>query len=164
LRLVEQGLRESSAGLLAGGKQAALRMAQLLQIEFLKQFVDTPAQGGNAVKQPEDAQILDHGQIAGEGGVDRGEIGARQGACAIFAMSMPSISTLPLVADRTPSTMLMVVVLPAPLGPSRPRISPLFTVKETSSRAVTLPYTLLKARARSAGNGGLACLEGVGMR
>ena len=39
---------------------------------------------------------------------------------------MPPISTLPEVAASTPSTMLMVVVLPAPLGPNRPTISPTF--------------------------------------
>src|SRR5271154_3856182 len=48
---------------------------------------------------------------------------------------MPSISILPEVGESTPSTMLMVVVLPAPLGPSRPTISPAPTSKLTSSTA-----------------------------
>ena len=47
-----------------------------------------------------------------------------------FAMSIPPISTLPVVAASTPSTMLMVVVLPAPFGPSRPTTSPRPTVKK----------------------------------
>jgi hypothetical protein len=37
---------------------------------------------------------------------------------------MPSIMIRPAVGASTPSTMLMIVVLPAPLGPSIPTISP----------------------------------------
>src|SRR5438270_9314746 len=40
--------------------------------------------------------------------------------------------------------MRMVVLLPAPLGPSSPTISPRATVKEMPESAVRLPYRLVK--------------------
>ena len=40
------------------------------------------------------------------------------------ATSTPSIWTLPLVALSSPQMIESVVVLPAPFGPSRPKISP----------------------------------------
>src|SRR2546427_9453039 len=40
--------------------------------------------------------------------------------------------------------MRIVVLLPAPLGPSRPTISPRVTVNEMPERAVRLPYRLVK--------------------
>ena len=49
---------------------------------------------------------------------------ARRGA---RCRSTPSISMRPALGCNTPSTMLIVVVLPAPLGPSRPTISPAAT-------------------------------------
>src|SRR6185436_16871520 len=44
----------------------------------------------------------------------------------------------------SPSTHSSVVVLPAPLGPIRPKISPSSTVNETSSTATVLPYVFLQ--------------------
>ena len=38
----------------------------------------------------------------------------------------------------------MVVVLPAPLGPRRPTISPLPTEKEMSSTALKSPYSFVR--------------------
>ena len=46
---------------------------------------------------------------------------------------------------RSPSTHSIVVVLPAPFGPIRPKISPRRTVKETSSAATVGPYALRRA-------------------
>src|SRR5215467_6371854 len=43
---------------------------------------------------------------------------------------------------RTPSTHSIVVVLPAPLGPIRPKISPWRTSNDTSSTATVDPYAL----------------------
>jgi len=43
---------------------------------------------------------------------------------------------------RSPSTHSIVVVLPAPLGPINPNISPSATLNDTSSTATTLPYVL----------------------
>ena len=52
-----------------------------------------------------------------------------------FAMSWPSATTLPLLGTSRPSIMAMVVVLPAPLPPNSPQISPAGRVKERSSTA-----------------------------
>src|SRR5262245_38782072 len=49
---------------------------------------------------------------------------------------------LPRSGVRSPSTHSIVVVLPAPLGPISPKISPCSTSKETSSTATVSPYVL----------------------
>ena len=49
---------------------------------------------------------------------------------------------------------LMVVVLPAPFGPRRPKNSPWFTEKEMSFTALTSPKCLLSERTSSAGIAG----------
>ncbi len=77
-------------------------------------------------------------------------------------MSIESIATVPAVGSSTPSITLMVVVLPAPLGPSSPTISPRPTVNETSSSAVTPAYRLQRPATRNAGCG-LAVL-GIGVK
>ena len=63
-------------------------------------------------------------------------------ALASRAGSRPSTVVRPASALRTPSTHSMVVVLPAPLGPMSPKISPSNTSKETSSTATVEPYRL----------------------
>ena len=52
-------------------------------------------------------------------------------------MSRPSSSTRPATGFWNPLSTLRKVVLPAPLGPMRPTISPGLTSKSTSSRART---------------------------
>src|SRR5947207_6812686 len=51
---------------------------------------------------------------------------------------------LPSVAGMKPVRIRIVVVLPAPLGPRKPRISPRSTRKLTSSTAVKRPYRLVR--------------------
>src|ERR1051325_9136493 len=63
-------------------------------------------------------------------------------ALASRAGSRPSSVVRPASAVRTPSTHSMVVVLPAPLGPINPKISPSNTSKETSSTTTVEPYRL----------------------
>src|SRR5213593_21010 len=53
---------------------------------------------------------------------------------------MPSIRMEPDVGSRTLSTILMVVVFPAPLGPSKPTISLRSTSNEIPSTAIVFPY------------------------
>jgi hypothetical protein len=55
------------------------------------------------------------------------------------AGSKPSTLTLPDEMSVRPSIIRMVVVLPAPLGPSRPNTSPLAMLKEMLSTAFALP-------------------------
>jgi hypothetical protein len=54
----------------------------------------------------------------------------------------PRTRNLPSSARRRPWRHSTVVVLPAPLGPSKPKISPRFTLKDTSSTALNAPYFL----------------------
>src|SRR5471032_204380 len=61
-------------------------------------------------------------------------------------MSMPRTWISPTVGSSRPSNMAMVVVLPAPLPPSRPSTAPRGTVKVRSSTATTVPYTLRRCR------------------
>src|SRR5438874_1424124 len=63
---------------------------------------------------------------------------------------MPSTSTLPPVASVSPSRISTVVVLPAPLGPSRPKHSPRGTSRSRPSTATSSPYffTSLSRRSR----------------
>jgi hypothetical protein len=51
----------------------------------------------------------------------------------------PSKETSPRSAASTPSTIRIAVVLPAPLGPTKPNIWPFATVNEMPSRATTSP-------------------------
>src|ERR1700686_446655 len=80
---------------------------------------------------------------------------------------MPSMLMSPALGCSTPSTILMVVVLPAPLGPSRPTISPACTPKEMPSTATVVPYSLRRPSTRSAqptAPAGLGTLMGGGVR
>ena len=54
----------------------------------------------------------------------------------------PSTRPLPAVGRASPSRSLIVVVLPAPLGPSSPTISPRPTTRSSPARAVVVPYVL----------------------
>ena len=54
-------------------------------------------------------------------------------------MSWPSTVTVPLLALTMPHTMLISVVLPAPLGPSSAKISPRRICRSTRSSAVKPP-------------------------
>src|SRR5258706_7748592 len=54
--------------------------------------------------------------------------------------SKPATRAVPFVAGRKQVRMRIVVVLPAPLGPRKPRISPFSTRNDTLSMALTLPY------------------------
>ena len=75
-----------------------------------------------------------------------GAYAAAKLVCASASHRLVTISCLPIrivpaVGSRTPRIMLMLVVLPAPFGPSRPTISPALTSKETSSTATRSPYS-----------------------
>src|SRR5690349_20014037 len=61
-------------------------------------------------------------------------------------MSIPSTWMSPAVGSSRPSSMAMVVVLPAPLPPSRPSTAPGGTLKVRSSTATISPYTLRRCR------------------
>ena len=59
------------------------------------------------------------------------------------ATSKPATHALPPVGRLSPVSMRMAVVLPAPLAPRKPKISPRWTWKEMWSTAVKLPNRLV---------------------
>ena len=70
---------------------------------------------------------------------------ARAGARAVLRLK-PATSRKPLVAGSRPQSMRNVVVFPAPLGPSRPKISPRRTLNEVLATAVKLPNWRTRSR------------------
>ena len=52
---------------------------------------------------------------------------------------MPQMVMLPALGERLPVSICIVVVLPAPLGPSRPRTSPRRRVKSIARTAACAP-------------------------
>ena len=56
---------------------------------------------------------------------------------------------VPAVGLKSVVSILIVVVLPAPFGPKKAKISPFGTLKETSLTAVKLPKVLVKFKASS---------------
>src|SRR6202012_3498017 len=66
-------------------------------------------------------------------------------------MSWPSTMARPTVGTTRPMIIAMVVVLPAPLPPSRPTVQPFGTTKFTSSTAQCAPYFLQRSSTAMAG-------------
>src|SRR5215510_8872881 len=66
-------------------------------------------------------------------------------------MSRPSNSTRPASARASPPIRLNSVVLPAPLGPRMPSVSPASTASETSSVTFSAPKDLLTPCSASSG-------------
>ena len=63
----------------------------------------------------------------------------RRTASGSFRMSWPFRDAVPWLGVMTVASIRSVVVLPAPFGPSRPKISPARTSNETRSTAWTAP-------------------------
>src|SRR5437016_14646490 len=63
--------------------------------------------------------------------------------------SIPWIRILPRSGRANPTSILMVVVLPAPLGPRKPKTSPAYSSKETSETASREPKRLERFSAES---------------
>ena len=60
-------------------------------------------------------------------------------------MSKPSTATVPEVGNSSPSSIEIVVVLPAPLPPSSATVAPRGTEKLMASTAATVPKRLVRA-------------------
>src|SRR5712691_11445975 len=76
-------------------------------------------------------------------------------ASGAVARSCPLIVMRPAVGLSSPAIMRMVVVLPAPLGPRKPWVSPGSTARLTPSTAVKDPYVLTSASTAIMPSGGL---------
>src|SRR5262245_37145969 len=80
----------------------------------------------------------------------------------VATTSTPATSALPAVGVMRPHSMRMVVVLPEPLGPSMPKISPASIEKLMPSTAVSAPKRLTSPS--TAMTGGMALLRGADPR
>src|SRR5205807_6506278 len=68
-----------------------------------------------------------------------------------FPIGEPSSQAWPEVGSVSPSSSFTEVVFPAPLGPRKPKTSPLGTVIVRPARAVTWPYFLARSWVWTAG-------------
>src|SRR4051794_7512537 len=73
-------------------------------------------------------------------------------SAALVATSTPRTIAWPPSGARSPSRISTVVVLPAPFGPSRPKISPAATWKSIPSTATMSPYRLISPRTSTTGS------------
>src|SRR5512135_2501391 len=80
---VEHRLGQRRARLLPGGEDAALHVAECPELELIEQRLDTRRAVLDVVDQGEEAQVLVHGEIAGQGRVDRREVGASERLCTL---------------------------------------------------------------------------------
>src|SRR6266513_3932907 len=64
------------------------------------------------------------------------------------ASSHPATRAVPPLGGRSVASMRSVVVLPAPLGPRNPKISPRITFRSTPTTASTVRLRVLKMRRR----------------
>jgi hypothetical protein len=70
---------------------------------------------------------------------------------SLLAQFRPSSSTVPASGAVSPSQISMVVVFPAPFGPSNPKHSPRVTSRSRPSTATTSANALRRPRSRSDG-------------
>src|SRR5688572_13032174 len=68
----------------------------------------------------------------------------RDNARAFVLTSTPATTALPPLGASSPVSILMVVVLPAPFGPRKPKISPVLTSKLTAFTAVNSPNVFVR--------------------
>ena len=124
----DQGQGHEQPLALAAGQGGEGPAPQVAQLPLLGQLVERP---GARVQRREQPSASPHPHAVGEGGVL--ELGADPPAQPVAgrAGSRPSTDTSPLSARRRPWRISTVVVLPAPLVPSRPNSSPRRTAKET---------------------------------
>jgi len=133
----------------SGGQLDTLLVAQAERLEIvvgpvLQPEAIKPAHGrdpgfraGHAVKLAEVGQLLGQPHLR----IQSTLLGHVPDAPARRKVERPSIpSHLARVGARTPSTIRIVVVLPAPLRPTKPNNSPAWTSKPRSRTATVSPY------------------------
>ena len=94
----------------------------------------------------EEIQVLGDRELPVERELLRHVADALPGRRARGAQIEPATRSVPPVAGSRPQSMRNVVVLPAPFGPSRPKISPRRTSKLTWSTAVKAPNLRTRSR------------------
>ena len=97
------------------------RVAFLAERDQLQHRVDGR---GRAIERAEQRAALRHRQLLGEVGLLQRHAEALAQRVLVVAPATAEHVTSPAVGSSSPSRISMVVVLPAPLGPSRPKHSP----------------------------------------
>ena len=71
---------------------------------------------------------------------------ARRTSRRSLSTEWPATHASPAVGRKSVARMRIVVVFPAPFGPTKPKTAPSSTVRASSSTAVNLPYCLVSPR------------------
>ena len=145
LRLVQQAGRHGQALLVAAGQQAADRPGSRPNWSTI---------AATRWRRPGRAGRRRRRRIPGSrarSGCRTARTSATHSRCArAWARAVrrfrPATSRWPLVAGSSPHSMRKVVVLPAPFGPSRPKISPRATSNEVLATAVKSPKRRTRSR------------------
>ena len=126
-RLVHEAARDLDAPAHAAGEVLDRRLAPLRELDRLQQLVDQALAlaARHAVELGEDEQVLLDAQleVAGQGLRDDADRAPHVVGAASLT-SKPFTSAVPAVGGSSVVSMRMSVDLPAPFGPSRPKISP----------------------------------------
>ena len=140
-RIVDQRPGDREAALHAAGERVDLRLALLLELREREELVgalrDDPA--GQAEVAAVDEEVLAHAQLGVEVVGLRHDAELRPDLGPVASGSRPRIDSSPAVRVETAPTMRIVVDLPAPFGPSRPKDSPGATSNEMPSTAAKSP-------------------------
>ena len=121
LGVVHERQRDREPLPLAARQVLAPGVASLAELERVDQL---GRRTGLRVEAAEEVDELGDGQLRVEGGGLEADADARLERAASRATSWPSTRTSPPSGARRPSRISTVVVLPAPFGPSSPKISP----------------------------------------
>jgi hypothetical protein len=118
------------------------------ELEQLQHLGRAPAKRPvvHAVEPAVEPQELSRGQLLVDERAVGNETERRLGRLGSRARSWLLTRMRPEVGLRRPAIIRIVVVLPAPLGPRKPWISPGLTSRLTPSTAVKVPYFLTRFR------------------
>ena len=151
-RLVQQHARDLDAAAHAAGILRRRLVGAIAQLHQRQRLVD--AAGGErarqAVQRGAEAQVLARGQLQVQARLLEHDAEARAvRACRWSTTARPSSASVPACGGSRPASRRNAVVLPAPLGPSRPNSSPGATSKLTPSSAARVAEPARQARRRA---------------
>ena len=158
LRIAHQRAGHGQPLLLPAGERAHARAALLLQLRRPDGFVHRDATAKEAAEEPQ--RLFDRELVGNCVSCSWMPMRWRSSSAPVAQFS-PSSSTVPASGAVSPSQISMVVVLPAPFGPSRPKHSPRVTSRSRPSTATTSAKALRSPRSRSDGPFSL-CIYSIG--
>jgi len=111
------------------------------EVHELEELADAPRALGprHAVEPGGELEVLAAGEDGVEGQLLEDDTTARRTFPGAAVTEWPATSAVPEVGRTMVVSMPTVVVLPAPLGPSRPKISPCSTTRSRPSTALVAP-------------------------